>query len=225
MQELSRLFGSAERVKLIRFFLSNFDKMYDIDEIEEATKIKKDILKTELSDLEKGLLVIKSKQRFAVEYEDTQKDTNFKSDKTANKNKIIKASKTTVREYTCYELDIKFRFLDSLYKLMFDFKNANRDVIVERFKPVGRCKLLILSGVFIDSDKSRLDILYVGEAVKDNIAKKIVEDINIEVGHKLNIQILDLEEFNYRYKMYDRFIRDILNENNEVLINKLNLSL
>ena len=203
MQELSKLFGSTEKVKLIRFFLGNENGLYDVDEIEEKLKIKKEKLRDDILDLEKSELIIKSKERFSVEYESGN------------------AIKSGVREYTCYTLNKKFRFLKSLNELMFDFKNANRDVLLDRFKAIGRCKLFILSGVFLDSDKSRLDILYVGEAIKSGLADKVVAELGIEVGKKLNIHILDLEEFNYRYKMYDRFLRDLLKEDNEVLINKM----
>ena len=203
MQELSKLFGSTEKVKLIRFFLGNENGLYDVDEIEDKLKIKKEKLKDDILDLEKSELIIKSKERFSVEYESGS---------------VIKSG---VREYTCYALNKKFRFLKSLNELMFDFKNANRDVLLDRFKSIGRCKLFILSGVFLGSDKSRLDILYVGEAIKSGLADKVVAELGIEIGKKLNIHILDLEEFNYRYKMYDRFLRDLLKEDNEVLINKM----
>ena len=49
---------------------------------------------------------------------------------------------------------------------MFDFKNANTDVLYDRFKAIGRTKLFIVSGVFLGEDKSRADIMYVGEGIK-----------------------------------------------------------
>ncbi len=203
MQELSKLFGSAEKVKLIRFFLSSKDNMYDIDEIEEKLKIKKDILKDILLDLEKSDLVTKSKERYSIEYA------------------VSKTVKSGVREYTCYAVNKKFRFIKALRDLMFDFQNANRDVLVDRFRSIGRCKLFILSGVFTGNPKSRLDILYVGEAIKNSAAEKMLQELNIEIGEELRIHTLDIDEYHYRYKMYDRFLRDVLSEDNEVLIDKI----
>ena len=204
MQELSKLFGSSERVKLIRLFLNNPEMMYDIDEIEEKIKVKKEKLKIELFELEKSELIIKSKENFSIEY---QSGSSIRSG---------------TREYTCYKINKKFRFLQALSSLMFDFKNANHDVLLERFKSIGRCKLFILSGVFIQDDKSRLDILYVGEAIKNNLADKVVAELAIEIGKELNIHILDLEEFNYRHKMFDRFLHDVLDsKKNIILVNKL----
>ena len=203
MQELSWLFGSVEKVKIIRFFLANPDGLYDTDEIEERLKIKKEKIRDDLLSLEKAEMIIKSKERFSVEYS------------------VGTAVRSGVKEYICYKFNKDFRFAESLNGLMFDFKNADREVLMDKFRTIGRCKLLILAGEFIESDKSRLDILYVGEAIKTNLAEKVVSEINIEVGKKLNIHVIDIEEFRYRYNMFDRFLRDVLSESNEVLINKL----
>jgi hypothetical protein len=67
--------------------------------------------------------------------------------------------------------------------------------------------------------------MYVGEAVKKNIADKVVADLEAEIGKKLEIMVLDLEEFDYRYKMFDRYVRDALKDKKEILINKLSLVL
>lgn len=203
MQELSRLFGTVARVKLIRFFLANENKSFDIDEIEEFLKIKKELLKKELVDLEKSLLIVKDKEAFKVIVESAR------------------GERLATKDFIVYKLNKEFRFLDALRTLMFDFKNADRKILTERFRNIGRGKLLILSGVFIGNEKSRADIFYVGEYIKNNLAEKLIAEINSEVGMELRIEIIDLEEFNYRYRMFDRFVRDLLEEDNEVLFNKL----
>ena len=203
MQELSKLFGSVERVKVIRFFLANAEAEYDIDEIDAKLHIKKEKLKDELLELEKSSLIIRKKEIFDVQIE--------------SKNKI----KRGVKEFICYSLNKNFRFLSSLRNFMFDFQNANLGVLEERFKAIGRLKLLLVSGVFVNDDKARVDILYVGESIKEKFRDKLLEDLSIETGVDLKIMILDLEEFEYRYKMYDRFLRDILDGNKNVVVNKM----
>ncbi len=208
MQELGKLFGSEDRVKIIRFFLANTNNFFQLEEISKKTKVKLENLKKELLVLEKATLLLKSKERFATASE------------ISSKTKTIK-----MKEFVCYKLDKNFRFLKNFQAFMFDFENANRDVLKDRFNTIGRTKLFMLSGVFVGDTKSRCDILYVGEAVKKNIADKVVADLEAEIGKKLEIMVLDLEEFDYRYKMFDRYVRDALKDKKEILINKLSLGL
>lgn len=203
MQELSKIFGSIDRVKLIRLFLANEGEVFDSIELEDKLKIKKEVLRHELAELEKSELILKTKEKFDVEVESNGK------------------VKKDIREYVCYGLNKDFRFLNSLTALMFDFKNSDLKNLEDRFKEIGRAKLLLVSGLFLQDQKARVDILYVGEAIKEKSLAKTLSDINTETGMSLNILVLDLEEFDYRYKMYDRFLRDILEGNNKVLINKI----
>lgn len=207
MQELSKLFGSVEKVKLIRFFLANKDGYFDMEEIEEKlsanTPLKKEKLREELSDLEKANLIKRSKEKY-----DVQIETN---------NKV----KNDIREYLCFSVNKNFRFLKALENFVFDFQNADLDVLTEKFKTIGRTKLFLVGGVFTGDEKAKADILYVGESLKTKVAEKIVNEIEVETGKKLNILILDIEEFEYRYKMYDRVLRDILKSDSSVLINKI----
>lgn len=206
MQELGKIFGSEERVKIIRLFLGDTNDFFLPEEISKVTKIKEELVKKELVILEKSGLLKKIKEKYALGDEDTKNTKQIK-----------------IKEYICYTVDKNFRFLDALAKLMFDFKNANKDVLLERFKTIGRTKYMMLSGVFTGDEKSRCDILYVGESIKKNISDKLILDLQAEVGKKLNILILDIEEFDYRYKMFDRLVRDALKDDKIVLVNKLNI--
>ena len=86
---------------------------------------------------------------------------------------------------------------------------------------IGRIKLFVVSGVFIGEPKSRVDILIVGEAIKRPKAEKILESISAEIGRDVVYAIMDVEEYEYRYKMYDKFLRDIVDMPHEAVISKL----
>lgn len=205
MNELEKLFGSHEKVKIIRMFLANPDQMYQVEDIVKHTKLRSDKIRKELNNLLAANLILKSKERMA---------------KLPTSSKV---KKLAIKEYICYKLNINFRFVNSLSELMFDFKNANTDVLYDRFKKIGRTKLFIVSGVFLGEEKSRADIMYVGEGVKKSAADKVISDLRAELGRELDIVIFDLEEFNYRYKMFDRFVRDLLANRHVKIVNKLNL--
>ena len=86
---------------------------------------------------------------------------------------------------------------------------------------IQRIKLFVVAGVFIGDEKSRVDILIVGEVIKRPKAEKVLEALSAELGRDVIYSIMDVEEYEYRYKMYDKFVRDIREMPNETVIDKL----
>ena len=56
-------------------------------------------------------------------------------------------------------------------------------------------------------------------------ADKILDVLSAELGRTLSMSFMDTEEFEYRRKMYDKFIGDIFVMDHEVVIDKLQKSL
>ena len=84
-------------------------------------------------------------------------------------------------------------------------------------------KLVVLSGVFLKPDRelSRTDLLIVGDYVSEKRFQGFLKQLEAEVGCEIQYSLLSSEEFEYRHKMMDRFLRDILERPHEMLINKL----
>ena len=95
--------------------------------------------------------------------------------------------------------------------------------LVERVRKIGNVKLLVLAGVFKGSDSAQADLLVVGDKINQRKFSAFLKDLEAEVGKELNCALMTSKEFNYRYDMYDRFVRDLISEDSDVLINKLNL--
>ena len=100
---LDKLFGTAEKVKLLRMLIGKRGQFFEFEEIKDLTKIKSDKLKKEILNLEKAGIILKTYQKFA----------KIPEGKNA---KVIK-----VKEYICYEINQKYPLLDNLEKLLFDF--------------------------------------------------------------------------------------------------------
>lgn len=98
---------------------------------------------------------------------------------------------------------------------------AHRATLVKRIGALGRVKLAVVSGVFINSGASRADVLIVGDGIKKARLNACMARLESEIGKELNYVCLTTEEFRYRMDMYDRFLRDILEEPHETVINKL----
>ena len=94
---------------------------------------------------------------------------------------------------------------------------------MKHLKGIGRVKLVILSGVFINAENSRADLLVVGDNLKKRKLAKFLKNLEADVGKEIDYVVLETEDFKYRYDMFDRFLRDVLEKPHEKLINKLRI--
>lgn len=203
MELLARLLGGNERVKIMRFFLYHDEKIVTPAELADKTKSKATILRKELTALLAIGFIEKKKGRTIVTVGKGAKAT------------------TKVKEIIGYKLNTQFPHNQALKDLLFDFELLDKRELANRFKPVGRIKFFVVSGVFIGEEKSRVDILLVGESVKKQKAEKIFESLSAELGREVAYSVMDVEEYQYRYKMYDKFVRDIMDMPHEKVIDKL----
>ncbi|MDB5260062.1 MAG: seg [Candidatus Nomurabacteria bacterium] len=196
MELLSRLLGGVDRVKIMRFFLHHDDGTFTPKDIVDKTKSKNNIIRKELGALSAIGFIERKRTR------------------TISKNGKGK-------EILGYRLNQSFPHNQALKDLLFDFELLDKRELASRFKTVGRIKLFIVSGVFVGEEKSRVDILIVGEAIKKPKAEKILETLSAELGREVVYSIMDVEEYEYRYKMYDKFVRDIFDMPHEKVVDKI----
>ncbi len=116
-----------------------------------------------------------------------------------------------------------FPFLNGLKGLVLDSFSVSREEIIRKIKKLGRIKLIIISGIFLQNKGSRLDLLVVGDGVKKGVMEKVLKWLEAEIGKELNYAFLGEKEFLYRLEMYDKFIRDILDYPHEKLLNNLDI--
>jgi len=122
-----------------------------------------------------------------------------------------------------YFINPSFIFFDELRSLVLKSSPASKSRMLKRIKGLGRIKLVVLSGIFMRPDRelSRTDLLVVGDDVSQKRLENFLKQLEAEVGCEIQYSLLSSDEFNYRRKMLDRFLRDVLERPNEVLINKL----
>lgn len=120
-----------------------------------------------------------------------------------------------------WQLDGSFQFMDPLRSILVSGESYSREDILRRFKNTGRLKLFVLSGVFLNDEASRADLLLVGDNLKRTLIDRSIRTIESEIGRELRYSILETEEFKYRVGVYDKFIRDILDYPHERLIDRL----
>jgi len=122
-----------------------------------------------------------------------------------------------------YSLNSNFDFLKELKDLILKSTISSKSELINNVRKIGNIKLLVLGGIFRSNESDEADILIVGDKINQRKFSTFLKDLEAEVGKELNCALMSAKEFNYRYDMYDRFVRDLINENKDILINKLNL--
>ena len=202
---LGKLFGSPARVKIMRLFLFNPQTVFETADIRQKSHVSSKTVGSELVRL-RSIGLIKKKNG-------TKELTRKKGKKTAIKKKQISG----------WTLNAHFLYLHTLQNLLMSSKSFRRDVITKRFGVVGRIKLLIISGIFIQNEDSRVDVLLVGDYLRKHLITKVLRVLESEIGKELRCAILETKDFTYRLGVYDKFVRDVIDYPHEKLIDKIGL--
>lgn len=207
METLSKLFGGAARVKVMRLFLFNPELSFSLEQVTDKAKISNKEAKSEIDVLEKAGMICHKKIVQMVEVKRRGKVSEVKK-------KII-----------CWHLDSDFEYLLQLQNLLINSRPLRKEEILKRLSNVGRVKMVIVSGVFIQNPDSRVDLLVVGDNLKRGSIDRIVKTMEAEIGKELTFASFETADFHYRLGMYDKLIRDILDYPHQKLLDKLNINL
>lgn len=219
MQILGKIFGSEAKVKMMRLFLFNAGRIYDLEEIEKRTHINKNEAKREIINLEKIGLV--SKRKF---FKNVSKILKIKKRK-GRKVKIVTKVVIVKRKLGGWALNSRFSYLKELQSLLINTILLKEDEILRRFRGVGKVKLIIVAGVFIQNPDSRVDIFIVGDKINRKKVTSIVRRMEAEIGKELQYTSFDTQDFKYRMSIFDRLVRDVLDYPHEVLLDKIGIKL
>lgn len=208
---MEKLFESAPKVRLLKLFVRSSNEYLTLKDLTKRTQLKSGQVKKELAKFIKlGLLKTKIE---SFKYEVKKKSRSRKRPP-----KIL----TKIRKERVYYANSEFKLLEELRALMVKASVVSKDKLLKQIKGLGGVKLCVISGVFLNGDNSRTDLLVVG-SIKKKKLDRLLARIESDIGKQLRYTVMDTDEFKYRMNMYDRFLRDILEEPHEKLINTLHL--
>lgn len=146
--------------------------------------------------------------------------------KVKRKNKISQQKRGGTR--IKYVLNSNFEFFTELKSLIMKSSPAEKNKMIRKIYGLGRIKLALISGVFLNNEKgsydnSVADLFIVGDDINKDKLRIFLRALEAEVGREIKLSIMDKEEFDYRYGMFDRFVRVLLEGPHEKIINKLGL--
>ena len=200
-QILEKLFESVPKACLLRLFMHNPEGAYSLPEIAKRTQVQVPAARKALGKLMAVGIVEQKTIKISLPGE---RKTRYKKEKV-------------------FQANADFPLLPELRDLVVKSSVASRKNILRQIKGIGRVRLAVLSGVFINSDTARTDLLIVGDDIKKGRLESFLARTESELGKSVQHTLMDTEEFRYRLDMYDRFLRDILEYPHEKLINRLDI--
>ena len=120
-----------------------------------------------------------------------------------------------------YQTNTDFIFYPELKNLVIKSNTVPECRSLGRIKGLGKVKLALISGVFLNYPKGRADLLIVGDEMSRAKMKHLLEGLEAEVGKEINYSIMGSEEFKYRTDMLDKFIMEFLENPYEEIICKV----
>jgi len=120
-------------------------------------------------------------------------------------------------------LDISYPYLAAIENFLIDAAPITEKEIIKKISRAGNIKLILISGVFLHDRDSRVDILVVGDHLKQTKLLSIVSSIEALLGKELRYAAFETTDFQYRLSIYDKLIKDILDYQHEKILNKLGI--
>lgn len=204
MDILEKLFGSAVRVKLMKLFLLHPGIAFDRAEIKIKTKSKSATVGKELSILEKIGLI-----RSRSFYKEGKKGRN--------------GSAGRKRRVAGFVLEPTFQYLNQLKSLLIHSAPIDNAAIAKRITKHGKIKLIVTAGMFIQNEDSRLDLLIVGDEMREGALKSAIQVMESEIGTELRYALFNTKDFQYRLGICDRLVRDVFDYPHQLVVDKLNI--
>ncbi len=189
-QILEKLFDSPSKLRILKLFLRNPHDKFKMRDVRKRLMLKTPVVNRELNKLYDIKLIHRKKHPKSKEY--------------------------------MYSLNHEFVFLPEMKNLVLKSSPADERKMENTIKKLGRIKLAVLSGIFVkpERENSRADLLIVGDGINENKLQTFIRKLEAEVGTEINYTVLTSEEYAYRNKMFDRFLRDIFEQPHRKLVDK-----
>lgn len=201
VEVLDKIFGSPARLRVMKLFLFNEGEIFDKGDISKKTKVSSKVLTKELKLLS---------------------DAGFLKQKSFFKEVKLKSGPKKKR-VNGYELDKSFIYLNNFKNLLLNTEPLSPNQITRRLSKGGKVKLIVLSGIFIQADDSRVDLLVVGDSIKEPTLRSAIGQMEAEIGKELRYSILSTNDFKYRQSVCDRLVRDVFDYSHRVIVDKIGL--
>jgi hypothetical protein len=117
-------------------------------------------------------------------------------------------------------LNVKHPLYSQLRAQINKGKKAYEDELTKNVAKLPGIKVVILTGLFVGNPDAECDMLLVGKIPEQKVAEfsKGAEKV---MGQEINYALFETEEFKYRQNMFDRFMKDVFENEHMIIVNKI----
>ena len=127
------------------------------------------------------------------------------------------------QEKKYYRANPNFVLFDEIKALIVKAQILYEKDFVRKLQAIGKIKLLVLTGIFVNNPNSLIDILLVGKINKIKLVK-LIKELEIELGKEINFTVFNPQEFKYRRDITDIFLYGILEGRKLIVIDEAGVS-
>ncbi len=204
IQLLEQFFAGGIKLKLWKVFSLNAHRDFTLKDLSRLTKTKSDVLILNLREMMKQGVVQAVKK-------------NIVTDK--HKEKMI-----------VYSIVKDFPLLTEITQLILTAIPRSSEKVLNELNTMQRLKMVLLSGFFTSklgnstslysTSQSPIDMLLIFEKIPSNVSETVAE-LEHKLGRDLRYAALDQDDFKYRHSIGDKLIRDVLDFEHIVAMDKM----
>ena len=198
---LEKLFGSKTRVKILKLFLLHPNEKFYIRQIARNQKLQLNSVRRELENLGKFGILASSQSH----------------------EKGLDLAEVGGQEKKYYQANNGFVLFDEIKALIVKAQVLYEKDFVHKLQAIGKVKLLILTGLFVNNPTVLIDLLIVGRFNKVKLVK-LIRELEEGLGREINYTLFEPREFRYRKDITDVFLYSILEGKKMVIIDGLGIS-
>lgn len=205
IQLLEQFFGGPNKMKLWKIFSLNIAREFTLKDLIKLTKGKSETLILDLRELMRKGVVRATRKQILL------KDN-------------VKA------KHIVYSLATDFPLLQEITQMILTAVPRSSEKVLAQLQPLQKLKTVLLSGFFTNplgvstspyaSAQSNIDLLLVFEKVPSNVSE-VMADLEHNLGRELRYAAFDQEDFKYRHSIGDKLVRDVLDFDHEVVMDKM----
>lgn len=200
---LSRFLGSRTQARLLRFLFRNPGRWFKVGEVARRIRSNYNTTNSYIGVLEE-INLVQSKMA-APSAQASVEDSGSEGGGTV------------------YSLNLSFPLYNELKAFVLRSFPVDTERIIQGLHKVGKVRLAILAGLFLDQESYQVDLFVVGDDIEKRQFEEFVATLEADVGATLRYTLMDTSEFTYRYNLYDRFVRNVLKKPHLKLIDDLHI--
>lgn len=208
---IEQLFGSKTRVKLLQLFFSNPNRSFYVREITRKIDEQINSVRRELSNLLSIGIITSDANNNKLYYEVNQEYEYYQPLAV-----IFGGIKAPVTPKSTKEKAVP--------KDVKSAEVAPEHPLAKAVRATGRVDLALLTGQFTRDEQSGIDVLIVGDVNQAKI-DKFIDDLEKAENKELRYTVMQLDNYQYRVQIHDRFIDNVLEAKKQVIINNQNLEI